>query len=434
MNKAYRIYNIFRRFCAFVLGSVFLFSGILKLMDPVGSGLVMKSYFDFLHIGFMDFSAKFFGVAFALAESVLGAALMSGVWRKAVGIAVICLTTFFTALTLALVVFNPAMDCGCFGEAFHLTHSQTLVKNLILCGLCCGAFIPLKNLEKPVKVKYASFAISSALLVALMIYSLVALPLKDYTAFKAGAVLQTAAGPFGESSGEPEFIYEKDGVRQSFTLENLPDSSWTFVDSRINPEAFSAGAVLSLTDVSGEYCDSLVSEGNVVIVSAYDPLSSRRLDGIREFVSGLRGRGLRTVVLVPGLDVLPFREDASLAGTVTGGDGVRGGDGSVSDSSVSGSSGIASVADGFLPGWLDGALFFADRKTIATLNRSNGGVTYVSDGQIVRKWSYALRPSEEKLNQILSEDPTSLALETQSRGSLAVQGFFLGIFAVLLLL
>ena len=69
-----RGYNVFRRFCAFVLGAVFLISGILKLMDPVGSEFIMKSYFSFLHIGFMDFSAKFFGVAFALTEAVLGAA------------------------------------------------------------------------------------------------------------------------------------------------------------------------------------------------------------------------------------------------------------------------------------------------------------------------------------------------------------------------
>ena len=73
-----RGYNVFRRFCAFVLGAVFLISGILKFMDPVGSEFIMKSYFNFLHIGFMDFSAKFFGVAFALTEAVLGAALMSG--------------------------------------------------------------------------------------------------------------------------------------------------------------------------------------------------------------------------------------------------------------------------------------------------------------------------------------------------------------------
>ena len=46
-----------KRFCGYVAGFVFFISGILKLMDPVGASLVMKEYFHFLHIGFMDFSA-----------------------------------------------------------------------------------------------------------------------------------------------------------------------------------------------------------------------------------------------------------------------------------------------------------------------------------------------------------------------------------------
>ena len=73
-------------------------------------------------------------------------------------------------------------------------------------------------------------------------------------------------------------------------------------------------------------------------------------------------------------------------------------------------------------------------QTPATLNRSNGGATWISDGQIVRKWSYTLRPSLEKLEAALAEDPAALALETGSRGSLALQGFLLYVFAVLLLL
>lgn len=386
-------YNVFRRFCAFVLGAVFLISGILKLMDPVGSEFIMKSYFSFLHIGFMDFAAKFLGVAFALTEAVLGAALMSGVWRKVVGIAVVALTTFFTLLTLVLLIFNPSMDCGCFGEALHLTHFQTFVKNVILCALCCGAFIPMRELDKPVKVKYVSFALTACSLVALLVYSMIALPLKDYTAFHPGAMLQAAADEEFRDFTEPEFIYEKDGVTQAFALDALPDSSWTFIDSRIRQADFAAGTVLSLTDESGEYCDTVATQGNVLVVSAYKKLSVRRLEGIEKLFADSRELGLRPVVLVPSKDILPA-----------------------------------------VPSWLDGAVYYSDFKTLATLNRSNGGTTWISDGQIVRKWSYTLRPSSEKLSAALSEDPAAFALETQSRGSLALQGLLLYVFAVLLLL
>lgn len=392
-----RGYNVFRRFCAFVLGAVFLISGILKLMDPVGSEFIMKSYFSFLHIGFMDFSAKFFGVAFALTEAVLGAALMSGVWRKVVGIAVVALTTFFTLLTLVLLIFNPVMDCGCFGEAMHLTHLQTFVKNVILCALCCGAFIPMRELDRPVKVKYVSFALTACSLVALLVYSLVALPLKDYTAFHPGAMLQAAADEQYKDFSEPEFIYEKDGVTQAFSLDALPDSSWNFVDSRIRQDDFAAGTVLTLTDDAGEYCDSLATQGNVLVVSAYKKLSAGRIEGIESLVADARAVGLTPIVLVPSDDVLAAASEKHAA-------------------------------------LEDGLVYYSDYKTLATLNRSNGGATWISDGQIVRKWSYTLRPSREKLSTSLAEDPTALALETQSKGSLALQSFLLYIFAVLLLL
>lgn len=392
-----RGYNVFRRFCAFVLGAVFLISGILKLMDPVGSEFIMKSYFSFLHIGFMDFSAKFFGVAFALTEAVLGAALMSGVWRKVVGIAVVALTTFFTLLTLVLLIFNPVMDCGCFGEAIHLTHLQTFVKNVILCALCCGAFIPMRELDRPVKVKYVSFALTACSLVALLIYSMVALPLKDYTAFHPGAMLQAAADEQYKDFSEPEFIYEKDGVTQAFSLDALPDSSWNFVDSRIRQDDFAAGTVLTLTDDAGEYCDSLATKGNVLVVSAYRKLSAGRIEGIESLVADARAAGVTPIVLVPSDDVLAAASEKHAA-------------------------------------LEDGLVYYSDYKTLATLNRSNGGATWISDGQIVRKWSYTLRPSSEKLSAALAEDPTALALETQSKGSLALQSFLLYIFAVLLLL
>ena len=392
-----RGYNVFRRFCAFVLGAVFLISGILKLMDPVGSEFIMKSYFSFLHIGFMDFSAKFFGVAFALTEAVLGAALMSGVWRKVVGIAVVALTTFFTLLTLVLLIFNPVMDCGCFGEAIHLTHLQTFVKNVILCALCCGAFIPMRELDRPVKVKYVSFALTACSLVALLIYSFVALPLKDYTAFHPGAMLQAAADEQYKDFSEPEFIYEKDGVTQAFSLDALPDSSWNFVDSRIRQDDFAAGTVLTLTDDAGEYCDSLATKGNVLVVSAYRKLSAGRIEGIESLVADARAVGLTPIVLVPSDDVLAAASEKHAA-------------------------------------LEDGLVCYSDYKTLATLNRSNGGATWISDGQIVRKWSYTLRPSSEKLSAALAEDPTALALETQSKGSLALQSFLLYVFAVLLLL
>ena len=81
MEKEYVI-NKARRFCGYIVGFVFYISGVLKLLDPVGAGLVMDEYFSFLHLGLLSFSAKTAGTLLALAESLVGAALITGAWRR----------------------------------------------------------------------------------------------------------------------------------------------------------------------------------------------------------------------------------------------------------------------------------------------------------------------------------------------------------------
>ena len=66
---------------------------------------------------------------------------------------------FFTVLTLFLVIFNPEMDCGCFGEAIHLTHMQTFLKNIVLCILLATYYFPSSMLGRNRKRKYASFGL-----------------------------------------------------------------------------------------------------------------------------------------------------------------------------------------------------------------------------------------------------------------------------------
>ncbi|MBO5708453.1 MAG: hypothetical protein J6S01_03865, partial [Bacteroidales bacterium] len=155
-----------KRFCGYIAGFVFFIGGLLKLVDPVGAGLVMDSYFDFLHLGFLSPSAKFFGVVFALVETVVGAGLITGVWRKVSGVIALVLQIFFTVLTALLVIFNPEMDCGCFGEAVEMTHMQTFLKNIILLALLLAYALPLKNIGKPKKKKYVSFGVVTLSVVA----------------------------------------------------------------------------------------------------------------------------------------------------------------------------------------------------------------------------------------------------------------------------
>ena len=394
-------YLLFRlkRFCGFIAGFVFFIAGILKLLDPVGTGLIMKEYFDFLHIGFMSFIAKPAGVAFALLETVIGTALVTGIWRKTTAITALAFQGIFTILTLALLIFNPEMDCGCFGEAIHLTHAQTFIKNIILMLMLVAFAFPIKHLGGPQKRKYIAFGAVTASVVAFTVYSWISIPLVEFTDFRPAAALQ-AGNAFqaedDEDMFEAVFVYEKDGEFEEFTLENLPDSTWSFVETR---SAMKDGAEISSVSLSfynkeGEYCDTLATSGKVMVVSVYD--------------TGIRASAWKKVAA--------FMETSQIAGFKT-------------LLLVSSPSPLAAEA-----GIPEDMTFVSDYKTLITMNRSNGGVTYFSDGYLISKWASRNAPDAESLAEIFNGDDTETIIEKGTNGSLAFQGFMLYAFAVMLLL
>jgi len=396
-----------KRFCGFITGFVFFAGGILKLMDPVGAGLVMGEYLDFLHIGFLGFASKVLGVAFALAETIIGTALITGVWRKTTGITAMAFQAFFTLLTLALVIFNPEMDCGCFGEAIHLTHMQTFLKNIVLCILLAAYFFPVKMLGQTLKKKYASFGIVTVSVLAFTIYSWTHIPLVDFTDYKPSAALKAGdAFASSEDMYEAVFIYEKDGAEEAFDLGHLPDSTWNFVRTETNiREGYEEDDLLDLSfsDASGEYRDALAAEGRVMVISVYNPdMKAGKWRKAARFIEDAKQAGFSTLLLVAAT---PGKMDAALSGL-----------------------------DDETAETLRSCMYFSDYKTLIAMNRSNGGATYFSDSQLIRKWSFRTLPDTEKLNDIHKEDETETVIYHDTKGSLGFQGFLLYVFAVMMLL
>ena len=385
-----------RRFCGFICGFVFFLSGILKLMDPVGAGLVMDSYLDFLHIGFFGFASKPLAVLFALAETVVGTAMITGVWRKTTAIIALSLQGFFTLLTILLAIFNPVMDCGCFGEFIHLTHIETLVKNLIICALLSYAYFPMRNLGRPLKRKYVSFGVVCTSVLVFSIFSLSRLPIIDFTDYEPGAQILSADANVADEAFDAMFIYEKDGVQQEFTLENLPDSTWTFVSTQTiqNKDLKSSDATLSFYDNDKEYQDSLAVQGNVMVISIYDPqMRQKKWDAAVRMAENARESGFNAMILVAGTP-------EQIEGKVTG----------------------------------DIPVYFSDYKTLITLNRSNAGATWLSHGYIIKKWGRRAYPCQDDLLTYIKGNSTEAILESNTKGSLLFQGFLLYVFAVMLLL
>jgi uncharacterized membrane protein YphA (DoxX/SURF4 family) len=390
--------NGFKRICAVILGSVLFIAGALKLMDPVGSQLIVQEYLKFFHLNFLSFAAGVSAIAFAFFEAVLGAALIAGVWRKVVAIISLALLGVFTIITAILWMVGPVMDCGCFGEALHLEHWQSFVKNIILLGLWAIAFLPLNKLDKPQKIKYVSFGIAAISLALFSLFSLLSIPIVDFTELKSGTELY---GAFDENFDDiTAAIYEKDGREGAFTPDCPPDSTWTFVRhesySRNIIDDNASVKILSFCDAAGVYADSLALKGQVMVISSYNPdkLSEKRLEAMGQFASMASQTGYTVLFLVAGTpETVDINEPSLAAGT-----------------------------------------YFADRTSLMTLNRSNGGVTYISDGLITAKWSAGALPDGEELGKILNKDSVEFMMSRTGKGKIRLQGFLLYTFAVMLLL
>ena len=388
MKKAH---HRLRRFCAVVIGLVFLASGMLKLLDPVGTGLIVSEYFKFFHLGFLQGTAKALGMVLSLVEATTGAALISGVFRKTTAVVTSVLVVFFTIVTLILWIAKPEMDCGCFGEAIHLTHGQTLLKNVVLLALSAVAFIPFQNFGVPRKGKYVAFFLALPSLIFALCHNARHLPMIDFTEFAPGTELFASLdNDYQEMDGKvPTFVYERNGQRGSFTLDALPDSTWTFVGvdtlSRSGMYKNAAKPVLSFRDAEGEYQDELAVLGKVMVFSVYDP-EDADWDRIRTQAAEARISGATPLIIaVPG-EYTP--ED----------------------------------------------VYLADFKPLITLNRANGGATYFNDGELISKWSPRDVPKGEDLKEVLDREPVSLSTDFITGRRIKAQGFALYLLALLLLL
>ena len=388
MKKAH---HRLRRFCAILIGLVFLASGLLKLLDPVGTGLIVSEYFKFFHLGFLQGTAKALGMVLSLVEAITGAALISGVFRKTTAVITSILVVFFTVITLILWIANPEMDCGCFGEAIHLSHGQTLLKNIVLLALAAAAFLPFQNFGVPRKGKYVAFFLAVPSLIFALCYNALHLPMIDFTEFAPGTELFASLdNDYQEMDGKvPTFIYERDGQRGSFSLDALPDSTWTFVGvdtlSRSGMYKNASKPVLSFRDAEGEYQDEQAVLGKVMVFSVYDP-DDADWDRVRSQAAEARACGAAPLILsVPGEDT---PQD----------------------------------------------VYLADYKPLITLNRANGGATYFNDGELILKWSPRDVPEGEELKGLLDREPVAASTDFIVGRRIRAQGFTLYLLALLLLL
>ena len=239
-DKKHTIIKIAANLCRLLLGCVFVFSGFVKAIDPLGFFYKLQDYLTaFGLISLFPSSGLLLlsGISLSVIEFAVGIFLLLAIRKRLSNLLALLLLGVMTPLTLYVAIVNPVSDCGCFGDAWVLTNWQTFFKNLFLLSV---AYVSFRWQELQVrfitpKVEWMISMYTFLFTFALSFYCLNNLPLLDFRPYKIGTDIRAGREiPEGAKPivYESRFVLEKEGQRQVFTLDNYPDSTWTFVETR----------------------------------------------------------------------------------------------------------------------------------------------------------------------------------------------------------
>lgn len=175
----------------FVVGIIFILSGFVKAVDPIGFGYKLEEYFapDVFNIGFLHDLALPQATFFSIFEIILGVLLIIGIFRKFTVWSLLVLIVFFTFLTFYSAYFNKVTDCGCFGDAMKLTPWQSFWKDIFLLVLILVLFVGQKHIRPFIKNKVFNYGVTAIAFIISAWISFVGiskLPLIDFRAYAIG--------------------------------------------------------------------------------------------------------------------------------------------------------------------------------------------------------------------------------------------------------
>ncbi len=348
-------------------GAVFVFSGFVKAVDPMGTAYKFGDYFEAFHLNFLSSLSLTLSILLCMVELVIGLNLLLGIRIKITSWVLLIFMSGFTAITLKLAVSNPVTDCGCFGDAVILTNWQTFWKNIIL-------FIPVliifwQRNNYPFQYKlFTEWLLTGVFIlfgIALTLYSFFHLPVLDFRPYKIGTnIPEKMIIPEDSPVDEYQFsfIYEKDSRQEKFTLENLPDSTWQWVETR--QKLIRKGYVpeihdFSITTLDGEDITQAVlsDPGYSFLIIAWDLKKTNR-----QSFQKLNKLSEKT-------DTADCKFYCMTSSTYD----------VINDF-------ISQVSPDF-------PLYTADNITLKTIIRSNPGLVLIKDGTIIGKWHSRNIPS-----------------------------------------
>lgn len=377
-----------------VVGGVFIFSGLVKSIDPWGTFYKMEEYIRAMGLDVWPNLLLAGDFILCGAEFLLGVLLMLGCYRRSVPILMGAFMAVMLPLTLWLAVANPVADCGCFGDAVILSNWATFWKNVVLTAGIVYLIIYNKRAKCVVNpyLQWIALAVTGAYIVFIEIVGYNAQPLVDFRPYQVGGDIveignEHAAG--GEEADNLVFVYEKDGKQQEFGIDDeLPDESdgWKFVERREVPAEKSANGGENATDESPRNFRIWSEDG---------------ANDLTEEVAAPEGK--RLFLMMPDLDNVSISTTWQINSLYTW----------AMENSID-MIAVVSGDDKVIERWKDLSLaaypiYTADDTQIKEVVRGNPAVVYTENGKIVWKSSLKALDTNDFMAEGTSKDPKSFA-------------------------
>ena len=351
--------------CRMAVALTFILSGYVKAVDPLGTQYKIHDYLVAAGMSDIVPDAVTLGasVLLAAAEFCAGVLLLFAIHRRTVSRLVLVFMAVMTPLTLWLAVADPVEDCGCFGDAVVLTNWETFAKNVVLLACTLVVFRRPMMMVRFISKTNQWIILNYTVLFILVssVYCLYYLPILDFRPYHVGADIRKGM-EFPEGAEQPQFettfVLEKNGTRKEFTVDDYPDSTWTFVDSRTVQTA--AGYVPEIHDfymqtLDGEedVTDKILDEEGYafLLISPHieqaDDLNFGDIDMIYEYCMD-HGYSFRCLTASSGDAIQRWRD-------ITG---------------------------------AEYEFLHADETTLKTVIRSNPGLVLLKHGVVLWKWSH----------------------------------------------
>jgi len=358
------------KFCWLFVGVLFIFSGLIKINDPVGTAIKLEEYFEVFSQDMAPFFktlepfSLFLSIFLSAAEIVLGVALLVRWKLKGVLVALLLLIVGFTFLTFYSAYFNKVTDCGCFGDAIVLTPWQSFTKDVALLAMILVLLFTqryLPPLTRP-QVGATVTALAAVLSVGIGWYAYEHLPYIDFRAYKVGNNIPALMKP--SAPLRYKYIMVKDGAEQEF--EEYPaDQSYTFKQMvAINPEDGPKITDFNIWNDSGDFTQEVL-QGNklLILVQGVAKADQEDFDQINQLVQAAEQQGITPLVVTSssGQEFEAFRHEVNLAAPY----------------------------------------FFGDGTVLKTIMRSNPGIVLLQDGTVKGKWHHNDTPGIEEVQALL---------------------------------